>query len=131
MEYQDLKPGEKYRFNTRAPSILGLVVNNAELIAITGWTAATRFDPLLQNRLTQVNNAIDGYFIGGIDGTWLVFKLSHTNDTYFVLSQRWIEEDSLQLSAKVYPTLTIYGSLEDYKMAQEVLTQLGIEYSIS
>ena len=118
MEYQDLKPGEKYRFNTRAPSILGLVVNNAELIAITGWTAATRFDPLLQNRLTQVNNAIDGYFIGGIDGTWLVFKLSHTNDTYFVLSQRWIEEDSLQLSAKVYPTLTIYGCLEDYKMAQ-------------
>lgn len=125
----NLQIGKTYRFNTKAPALLGAIINNAQLQAIMDYHTALGFEnielkfrkiyPLLPNGTPDAPESC------------VYYRFKSESGAYIVLADQWIEESTVEIIEHINFQVTVTNcAIEDIARVRDVMNAMGYTYEI-
>ncbi len=120
----DFRIGQRYTFDTHAPSILGQSFKDAELTAIVNYETAALFEAVHLKHNQVLAYLPDGTNTDPTSTSYYVFKT--TSGSRLVLGYTWIVESSIRYSeAMSISVLIADAQADDMLKIKQVLALAG------
>ena len=116
--------GKVYRFNTRAPALLGAIINNAKLKAVMDYQTALGYENI-ELKFRKIYPLLPS---GTPDdaGSCIYYRFESESGPNIILADQWIEESTIEVIEHINFQVTFNDcSIPDIARVRNAINALG------